>query len=169
MGRSPRHLFLHHSLSPWVIYLLSASFCSINTRATGHWEKHLAFCTQIVSTAGPANPSQTPAMNISPAWPGSKKTAVSSTLALLFLEREKCFQHRLQCAKAHCCKTWARRRHLQSSALLLDGLMLYLLRGSGGHQSAGTVISLPARAVSWYLLVASKGAWCGCCIFPPSS
>lgn len=76
MGSSPRHLFLHHSRSPWVIYLLSASSCSINTRGAGHWEKHLAFCTQIVPTPGPANPGQTPATNISPAVP--------STSALLF-------------------------------------------------------------------------------------
>lgn len=34
-GQLTRHLFLHHSLSPWVMYLLSSFLCSINRRDTG--------------------------------------------------------------------------------------------------------------------------------------
>lgn len=153
MGSSPRHLFLHHSrvsMGHLLIFCIFLLYKHMRYRPLGK-----AFCMQIVSAPGPANSSQTPAINISPAWPGWKKTDISSTSTLLCLESEKCFQHRLQCARALCCKTWERRRCLQPSALLLDGLMLYLLPGSGEQQHPGTLISLPARAGSWYILMTS--------------
>lgn len=43
--------------------------------------------------------------------------------------------------------------------------MLYRQPGSMGEQSLGTVICLPARAASWYLLMGLPRTCCGWCIF----
>lgn len=59
-----------------------------------------------------------------------------------------------------------KRGDVSSPLPLLDGLVLCLLPGSRGDRSPGTVISLPARAVSWCLLMSWREHVVAAVFFP---